>query len=50
VRRSARTTQFTARITDELQQEIKVWTSQHGMKLNEFVQRAFVALKRELEN
>jgi len=48
LRATGRTTQFTTRITDELQRDIKVWTAQKGMKLNEFVERAFAALKKEM--
>jgi len=48
LRATGRTTQFTTRITDELQRDIKVWTAQKGMKLNEFVELAFSALKREM--
>lgn len=47
LRATNRTEQFTTRITAELQKEIKVWSAQHDMKLNVFLERAFEALKRE---
>lgn len=48
LRSTGRTTQFTTRITDELQREIKVFTAQHGLKLNEFIEQAFEALKEKI--
>ena len=48
LRATGRTLQFTTRITEELQRDIKVFASRHGMKLNDFIERAFRALEREL--
>ncbi len=48
LRATNRTEQFTTRITPRLQKEIKVWSAQHDMRLNVFLERAFEALKKEL--
>ena len=45
LRATGRTTQFTTRITDELQTEIKVFAAQHKLKFNDLLEQAFEALK-----
>ena len=50
LRATGRTEQFTTRITADLQREIKVWSAQHDLRLNEFLERAFQALKKEVGN
>jgi hypothetical protein len=49
LRATGRTTQFTTRITEELQTEIKVYAAQERMKLNELLEEAFIALKEKRE-
>ena len=48
LRATGRTTQFTTRITEELQTEIKVFAAQHKLKFNELLERAFEALKEQM--
>ena len=48
LRATGRTTQFTTRITDELQTEIKVFAAQHKLKFNELLEQAFDALKERM--
>ncbi len=50
LRATGRTTQFTTRVTEDLHRDIKVWTAQKGMRLNDFIERAFMALKKEVGN
>ena len=50
LRATGRTTQFTTRITEELQTEIKVFAAQHKLKFNEFLEQAYAALKQQKEN
>lgn len=47
LRATGRTTQFTTRITKELQTEIKVFAAQHKLKFNEFLEQAYAALKQQ---
>lgn len=49
LRATGRTSQFTTRISEDLHNEIKVYAAQHKMKLNELIEKGFVALK-QLEN
>lgn len=48
LRATGRTTQFTTRITEELQTEIKVFAAQHKLKFNELLEQAFEALKQQM--
>ncbi len=48
LRATGRTTQFTTRVTEKLQHDIKVFAAQHKMKLNEFLEQAFDALKKKI--
>jgi hypothetical protein len=48
LRATGRTTQFTTRITEELQVEIKVFAAQHKLKFNELLEQAFEALKEQM--
>ena len=49
LRTTGRTSQFTTRISEELHNEIKVYAAQRKMKLNELIERSFLALK-QLDN
>ncbi len=48
LRATGRLQQFATRVTPELKRDIDVWTAQNGLKLNEFLEHAFAALKREM--
>lgn len=48
LRATGRTTQFTTRITEELQTEIKVFAAQHKLKFNDLLEQAFEALKEQM--
>ena len=48
LRATGRTTQFTTRITNELQTEIKVFAAQHKLKFNDLLEQAFDALKERM--
>ncbi len=49
LRATGRTVQFTTRITSDLQAEIKLFAAQHGLQINELLEQAFAALKREVQ-
>lgn len=48
LRATHRTTPFATRVTEELYHEIKVFSAQNRLKLNEFVEQAFQALKEKM--
>jgi hypothetical protein len=48
LRATGRTTQFTTRVTSEFLKEIKLFAVKHDLNLNEVLEKAFAALKREM--
>jgi len=48
LRTTGRSTQFTTRITDAFLKEIKLFAVEHDMNMNELLEKAFAALKREM--
>ena len=50
LRATGRTVQFTTRVTEELQNDIKVFAAQKKLKLNDFLEKAFEALKEKMED
>ncbi len=50
LRATGRLTQFTTRITEDLQTEIKVYAAQHKLKYNDFLEQAFDALKQQKQS
>ena len=48
LRATGRVTQFTTRITEELQNEIKVFAAQHRLTYNDLLEQAFEALKAKM--
>ncbi len=49
LRATGRSVQFTTRITPDLQAEIKLFAEENSLQINELLEHAFAALKREMQ-
>ena len=49
LRATGRTIQFTTRVREDLLRDIKIFAAQHGMRHNDLLEKAFAALRREMD-